>query len=42
MGLGLSIVKKILEDHDSKLYLSNTKNGLKIYFNLKTDKKNDV
>ncbi len=42
MGLGLSIVKKILEDHESKLHLSNTKDGLRIYFNLKTNKKNDV
>ncbi len=39
MGLGLSIVKKILEDHESKLHLSNTKDGLRIYFNLKTNKK---
>lgn len=42
MGLGLSIVKKILEDHESKLHLLNTKDGLRIYFNLKINKKNDV
>ena len=42
MGLGLSIVKKILEDHESKLHLLNIKDGLRIYFNLKINKKNDV
>jgi two-component system nitrogen regulation sensor histidine kinase NtrY len=42
MGLGLSIVKKILEDHESKLHLLNIKDGLRIYFNLKINKKNYV
>lgn len=39
MGLGLSIVKKILEDHDSHLNLSNSKDGMKASFHLKIDNK---
>ncbi len=38
MGLGLSIVKKILEDHESSLNFTNTTNGVKVVFNLKTSK----
>ncbi len=41
MGLGLSIVKKILEDHDSKLNLSNIKDGIKVSFNLKIGNENN-
>ena len=41
MGLGLSIVKKILEDHDSKLNISNTKDGIKVSFNLKIGNENN-
>ncbi len=41
MGLGLSIVKKILEDHDSKLNISNIKDGIKVSFNLKIGNKNN-
>jgi two-component system nitrogen regulation sensor histidine kinase NtrY len=39
MGLGLSIVKKILEDHESTLHLRNTKTGVESKFNLKIDSK---
>ena len=38
MGLGLSIVKKILEDHSSLLEFSNTENGMCVKFNLKIGK----
>jgi two-component system nitrogen regulation sensor histidine kinase NtrY len=38
MGLGLSIVKKILEDHSSLLNFSNTENGMSVKFNLKIGK----
>ena len=41
MGLGLSIVKKILEDHDSQLHISNIKDGVKVSFNLKIGNKNE-
>ena len=41
MGLGLSIVKGILEDHDSQLHISNIKNGVKVSFNLKISNKNE-
>ena len=36
MGLGLSIVKKVLQDHKSSLNFTNTANGLKTTFNLET------
>ncbi|WPX96026.1 sensor histidine kinase [Candidatus Bandiella euplotis] len=39
MGLGLSIVKKILEDHESDLHLSNIENGVCVKFNLKFRRK---
>ena len=35
MGLGLSIVKKILEDHGSSLNFVNTTNGTEVMFKLK-------
>ena len=35
MGLGLSIVKKILEDHGSSLNFVNTTNGTEVMFQLK-------
>ncbi len=40
-GLGLSIVKNLLQAHESEFGVMNTENGVKFYFTLKKSKEID-